>query len=665
MAPRCGRSLRLAAAVLGTFMAACATASPVETVPVAGAEPPGVAAERLPPVPPVDGPLRLDLVYPPEGATVTADDSTFVFGSTGSGRTRLEINGIAVPVAPNGAFLGFLPVPWDGVYRLEAMNAGEIARFERQVRVPGRLPERRRAWIVPGSIHPTGPVALPRGEIAEVGFTGTAGGRASLWLPSGERVRLVEIGVAADAPGAADFQRTAAMGARPALATYGGVLTIRDHIVSVDGSVTQPLLWTADHIETDYGSRGERGTAATRGTAVLELVVGADTVREPLSLELVPLDPETPRVGVVEAPPEAESDWTIRARLATSGPFHYFWPPGTRVWLTGERYGMFRVALAEGNTAWVPASDVRVAPPGTPPPVGSVDGARMTSHHGFVDLRIPVPQRMPFAIDEDERALHISVFGATSRINFFQYGGLDPLIERAEWRQPSDRVLRFAVHLTQPVWGYNAFYDPSGALILRIRRPPAIDAQRPLAGLLVAVDAGHPPGGATGPTRLTEADANLAIAQRLRPMLESAGARVLMTREGTSAVDLGVRPRLATDADADVLVSIHNNAFPDGVNPFENNGTSVYYYHPHSADMALAFQRELLAELGLRDLGIGRADLALARPTWMPSVLTETAFLMVPQQEAALRDEQVQDRIARAHMRGLEVFLRRRAEASR
>ena len=31
--------------------------------------------------------------------------------------------------------------------------------------------------------------------------------------------------------------------------------------------------------------------------------------------------------------------------------------------------------------------------------------------------------------------------------------------------------------------------------------------------------------------------------------------------------------------DADVLISIHNNALPDGVNPFTNNGTSVFYNH--------------------------------------------------------------------------------------
>jgi N-acetylmuramoyl-L-alanine amidase len=106
---------------------------------------------------------------------------------------------------------------------------------------------------------------------------------------------------------------------------------------------------------------------------------------------------------------------------------------------------------------------------------------------------------------------------------------------------------------------------------------------------------------------------------------------------------------------------VHNNAFPDGVNPWTNAGTSMYYYHPHSADLARLMQHAMLEELGLRDIGFGRADLALVRPAWMPSVLSETMFMMVPEQEAALRDAAVQERIARAHMRAIELFLMERA----
>jgi len=119
---------------------------------------------------------------------------------------------------------------------------------------------------------------------------------------------------------------------------------------------------------------------------------------------------------------------------------------------------------------------------------------------------------------------------------------------------------------------------------------------------------------------------------------------------------------MAESSAAEVLVSIHNNAFPDGVNPFENNGTSTYYFHPRSARLAMLVQRSLVAQLGLRDLGVGRGDLALVRPSWMPAILTEGAFLMIPEQENALRTPSFQRRYARGILHGLEQYLREMAE---
>ena len=280
---------------------------------------------------------------------------------------------------------------------------------------------------------------------------------------------------------------------------------------------------------------------------------------------------------------------------------------------------------------------------------------------------MPLPERLPFQVVPEERALHLDVFGAVSRTNFFQYGALDPLIERAEWSQSSDDVYRVSVRLSAGVWGYDTFFDPSGVLVLRIRRPPAIDRSSPLRGLRIVVDAGH--GGddrvTRGPTGLTEADANLQISLALRDLLEAEGAEVVMTRSADETVRLADRPQLAVEAEGDLLVSVHNNAFPDGVDPQANHGTSVYFFHAHSANLARRLQLELVEELGTRDLGIGLADLALVRPSWMPAVLSETLFMMIPEQEAALRDSTVQRRIARAHVRALEAFVASRAGSAR
>ncbi|HSJ30079.1 MAG TPA: N-acetylmuramoyl-L-alanine amidase [Longimicrobiales bacterium] len=677
------RALSLGAVIALLLTTACASVPaagpPDGDIPVPGTEEARRTPE-LPPIPAVDGPLRLEVGYPPEGSTIAASDSNFIFGSTGSGRTQLTINGQSVQVAPNGGFLAFISVPADGVYRLNASRDGETATLERRVNAPGAAGQ-----SVPGisGVYPTGTLAVEQGEVVEIGFRAPPGARAFVVLPDGRRIQLTEQGGTTMAAPGDEFRADLTTQQRAAASVrYSGLVRIEGAVVTPDTAVARPAIGSlepggrmrSDSVtgEPPLGRRAEdrvaaapesRAAVAEEG-AMLELISGTDTIRQPLRLNVGVLEPDMPRVGIVTAPANAPSDWTVRGRVDTSGPFHFFWPEGTQLVITGQRGGMYRVRLTDDRVAWVPTGDVRVLPAGATSPGGAVAAVRFSPEPQYIDLRIPVPARLPFQVVEDDDGLHIDVFGAVSRINFFQYGRLDPLIEGAAWSQPADDVLRVSVDLSEPVWGYHTFFDAGGALVLRIRRPPVIDPAAPLRGMYIAVDPGH--GGedrsTRGPTDLREADANLYIALQLRDLLQEAGARVLMTRTTDMTVPLGDRPRIAADSGVHVLLSVHNNAFPDGVNPWTNNGTSTYYYHPHSLELARLLQRELLDELGLRDIGFGRADLALARPTWMPSVLTETAFMMIPEQEAALRDPAVQRRIAAAHVRALEAFLRSRAQ---
>jgi N-acetylmuramoyl-L-alanine amidase len=188
-----------------------------------------------------------------------------------------------------------------------------------------------------------------------------------------------------------------------------------------------------------------------------------------------------------------------------------------------------------------------------------------------------------------------------------------------------------------------------------------VDARAPLRGLVVAVDPGHPgaPGespGATGPTGLREPDVTLGVGMRLRTLLEQRGAKVVMTRTTPEPVPLGLRPIIARRAGAHVLVSIHLNALPDGINPFTAHGTGTYFFHPQAEPLARAVQAAMVARMGLRNLGVYYDNLALTRPTWMPAILCEGAFLMIPEQEAALRTPQFQEAYARGIADGLERF---------
>ncbi|MGB2980842.1 MAG: N-acetylmuramoyl-L-alanine amidase, partial [Candidatus Zixiibacteriota bacterium] len=241
--------------------------------------------------------------------------------------------------------------------------------------------------------------------------------------------------------------------------------------------------------------------------------------------------------------------------------------------------------------------------------------------------------------------------------DWIRYDSQDRLIREIGWDQPKKNVYQLKVFLNQKQqWGYDVFYDGNN-LILEIKHQPVIRSG--LTGLRICLDPGHSPDpGAVGPTGLVEKVVNLGIAKALRKILVRNGAEVVMTRKGAEGVSLYDRPRIAIEKDCDILISIHNNALPDGVNPFYNNGTSTYYYHPQSLALAREIQSELLKGLKLPDFGTYYGNLVLTRPSQLPAVLVEPAFMMIPEQEALLRTDKFQKKCAQAIARGVLNFVK-------
>ena len=624
LAPMTPRHLfRLASLLaLSSACAASPTRPTAAGVPVA-AQPAVEQGPKSPVIDSVIGPLDLVVRYPAAGAVIDASDSSFMFGTTGSGDAVLTINGAPVRVAPNGAWLAWVALPRDSVMRFElvARTPRETGRTELLARRPARYqPPASGAWIDPGSIEPRGQVTWPRDEFIPVTVRAHPEAQVRLRFP-------------------------------------GNLLVPMARDTRLDEPAWGVRAFDSDTQNLRRGIPPDRYIALLRGRAVdsaeVEAIVGADTVRMPWPVRIALLD-SIPAVAELDG---GEDGVTI-GRAARGGTYHWFWATGTRARLTGLLGDDARVQVAPGIEAWVPAADARPLYLPSPPEAvaGSVALMPMADR---ARLRIPLSQPVPYEIVERERSLEVLLYGAVGDVNWIRYGPGDTLVTRIAWSQEPEGV-RLVVDLADPVWGFRAGWD-RGDLLLDIRRPPAINAGRPFDGRLIVVDAGHPPLGASGPTGLTEAEANLGVALELQRMLEDAGARVVMTRTDATPVALGARPRLADSLGADLLLSIHNNALPDGVNPFPNNGTSVYYNHPRSIPLAAAVQRALVRRLGLRDLGIGRGDLALVRPTWMPAILAEGLFMMVPEQEAMLRSEAGRHRYAQGVFEGVREFLRGRA----
>ncbi len=107
--------------------------------------PPPVAPEPEPtvgflPIPRVEGAFEIQVVHPTPQTPRPDVDSTFIYGSVRTGAASLTINGTPVPVASNGAFLAFLPVPPDGRWELAAEAQGQRTSATAAYRIPTPAP---------------------------------------------------------------------------------------------------------------------------------------------------------------------------------------------------------------------------------------------------------------------------------------------------------------------------------------------------------------------------------------------------------------------------------------------------------------------------------------------------------------------------------------------
>ena len=585
--------------------------------------------------------LHVTVAYPAPTDVLQSHDSAFLFGAVRGARgpVHLGINGQSVPVLPDGGWIAWLPLPDDTVapFLLAATAGPDSSRTVVTARIAPRFrpPPGRAAWIDTTSFMPTGTLALPAGEGVLLSAQAAPGASLRLVLPWGASVPLVPDTLPAEPAWSvrAFVADTAAYRLPPAAGRYLGWLPAA--ALCADGRTA---------------------------CATLVVAAGGDTATARWPLTIATVDLSFPQVVVLndDTAHTGTTDSITPGRAVPHGTYNWFFPTGTVAVESGRWSDQVRLQLSRDAVAWVSASDVVALAPGTPPPGGVVGSVRLTSGSKSVTLRVPLPARLPFLVTERERSVTVRLYGAASDINWMQYGGTDPLVRRMRYAQPAADELTITLELSRRLWGYRTRLEGRD-LLLEIRRPPRIDRARPLAGRIIVLDPGHPPLGARGPTGLWEPVATLAVARKVKTLLEHAGATVLLTRTDSTPLELYPRTRFAEQHDADVLVSIHANALPDGVNPFTNSGTSVYYFQPRSAALARALERALVAELGVRDLGMGRGDYALVRPTWMPAALTEGLFIMLPEQEAMLASEEGQLRYARGITRGIEDFLRQRA----
>ena len=154
-----------------------------------------------------------------------------------------------------------------------------------------------------------------------------------------------------------------------------------------------------------------------------------------------------------------------------------------------------------------------------------------------------------------------------------------------------------------------------------------------------------------------EKDINLKIALKLRDKLQARGAQVIMTRTDDKDVSLNDRVKTANDNNSEIFISIHANALPDSLLDKEIRGTEVYYFYPQAKKLAKNILKSIVKETGTKDNGVKGESFAVVRNTNAVSVLIETGYIIDPEDNELLINNEFQDNMAKAIVTGLENYL--------
>jgi len=552
----------------------------------------------------------------------------FIFGAANNPAARVFVNGLPMRMYSNGAFMGMVPISTgDFLFKCIAQTESDSAEVIINVVVAPYLTTTRNDTIAIDSTFflPGQNIELRAGDYLEIAFKGTPGLTASFSIPG-----LIEDAEMVEAPPRKEFYWGESV--------FGvGKITPTPDVAGIYcGGLFIKQDTEMDTVEIEFELLGANGISATA------IAPGRLTVRNDSSPRIVELTEEI----------------TV-ARTGSGLGYQMFLPEGVKLWVTGKKGTYYRAQLNSLEDIWVPESNLKFLPAGTPIPSSTIELVRSRNFDRKVRITFHLRERLPFKIAQlnDPSALIVSIYGATSNTDWIRYDFEDPLLREMSWSQPVNGVYEVKILLDQKQqWGYNPYYDGTN-LELEIKKPPK---KFSLKYMTICIDPGHgPDNGAIGPTRLKEKDANMQLSLTLKEKLEKKGAKVFLTRKDHHGAALAVRTKLAAFVQADVLLSIHHNALPDGVNPFANKGSSTYYYHPQSHALAVAIQKRLQTKLKLTNFGLYYDNLSICRIPQMPAVLIEPAFIMHPDEEMQIRTRKYKKNAADAIVKGLEDFLKK------
>ncbi len=180
----------------------------------------------------------------------------------------------------------------------------------------------------------------------------------------------------------------------------------------------------------------------------------------------------------------------------------------------------------------------------------------------------------------------------------------------------------------------------------------------------IIIDAGHggEDGGCVSDNGVLEKDINLEVSKKISEILKAMGYNAVLTRnedkmlydmygdnyEGRKKTyDLKNRLKFARENEADMLVSIHMNKFPQT----QYKGLQVYYSGNNTQSEALAQNiqgicKQYLQTENEREIKASGSNIFLLNRAEMPAVLVECGFLSNSEEAEKLCDDDYRKKIS-------------------
>lgn len=303
--------------------------------------------------------------------------------------------------------------------------------------------------------------------------------------------------------------------------------------------------------------------------------------------------------------------------------------------IAGEYKDFYKVKLARDDFGWILKDYVEI------PDLNSNDTQALITEQKFSDsenlltYKFKTTQKIPYILSETNHGFDLTIY----ELNPETY----PLGK-----------YEMSIPLSGKKFGYKSYYNSGNELVIEIKKPKAA-----LKDLTVTIDAGHGGSeyGAIGCLGTKEKDINLQIAQKIEQRLKSRGINTHLTRNSDKNIGLYERVEFTNKNNSDIFISIHNNALPDQLAKMDVSGVTVYYYYPQAKKLSQNLADSIANSANIQNNGTKAQSFAVIRNPEAISVLVEVAYLITPEDNANLINENFQNKVADAIMKGLENYI--------